>query len=109
MRLMTVLCLLLLPPGLARAEDETVTQGYLCDRGARVLATYLNIGDRSLAVLAFEGRQLAFDIAVSGSGTRYVSTDPAQPFVWWTKGDEAMLLHGAGDDEMLIYGACAPD
>ena len=108
MRLLPVLCLLMAAPLVAHADVGITTQAYLCDRGARLQASYLNVEARSFAVLAFEGRQLVFETAASGSGARYVSTDPAQPFVWWTKGDEAMLLHGSGDDEMMVYGACTP-
>ena len=96
-----------LPATAQNAPAEVVTQPYTCDRGARVDATYLNIGDRSFAVVGFEGRQLGFAIDVSASGARYVSTDPAQPFVWWTKGDTAMLLHGTGDAETAVYASCA--
>lgn len=95
---------------IAQAQDaaqEVQSLHYGCDRGAQVLATYLNIGDRSLAVVTFEGRQLGFDAASSASGARYVSVDPAQPFVWWTKGETAMLLHGAGDQEAMVYAECA--
>lgn len=93
-------------PALAQG-DAVMTQHYRCDRGAQVEATYVNIGGRSLAVLGFEGRQLALEIARSASGARYASLDPAQPFVWWTKGDAAMLLYGAGDAETTIYADCA--
>ncbi|MEH7827452.1 MliC family protein [Gemmobacter denitrificans] len=86
--------------------QEISTARYSCDRGAQVLASYLNPGDRSFAVLTFEGRQMVFEVALSASGARYVSRDPAAPFVWWTKGDSAMLLHGEGDAEAMIYSEC---
>lgn len=86
---------------------DVTTVRYACDRGAQVVATYLNAGDQSFAVVGFEGRQLGFEIGTSASGARYVSSDPAQPYVWWTKGDTAMLLHGTGDAEAMIYGDCA--
>lgn len=85
--------------------EEMPTETYRCDRGALVQATYLNPGDRSFAVVSFEGRQMGFEIAVSASGARYVSADGQ--FVWWTKGDTAMLMHGSGDAEAMIYAECA--
>lgn len=87
-------------------EAAVTTQTYRCDRGAQVLATHLNLGDRSFAVVAFEGRQLGFEIDISASGARYVAREGAEPFVWWTKGEEAMLLHGQGDAETMLYSAC---
>lgn len=93
-------------PALAAPTDVTVAQ-YRCDRGAVVLATYVNAGEDAFAVVGFEGRQLGFVIATSASGARFVSTDPTQPYVWWTKGETAMLLHGSGDAEVMVYGDCA--
>lgn len=89
----------------AHAENSLTTVAYHCDRGALVQATYINTADSSFAVVAFEARQIGFTIAPSGSGARYESADPAQPFVWWTKGDSAMLLFGAEDTP--IYSDCA--
>jgi membrane-bound inhibitor of C-type lysozyme len=86
---------------------EMTTQTYACERGAQVGATYINVGDQSFAVVTFEGRQIGFAIGTSASGARYVSTDPAQPFVWWTKGETAMLMHGTGDAETMVYASCA--
>ncbi|MBT9244325.1 MliC family protein [Gemmobacter fulvus] len=93
-------------PEPAQPATDLLTQTYHCDRGAQVLATYINIGADSFAVLGFEGRQIGFSIAQSASGARYLSVDPALPFVWWTKGDTAMMLYGSGDDEAMIYAEC---
>lgn len=100
-RFALALCLLATPA----AAEEMQSQTYRCDRGAQVQATYLNPGERSFAVLSFEGRQMGFEIAQSASGARYVSADGS--FVWWTKGDGAMLLHGTGDAEVMVYADCA--
>ena len=100
-----VFMITLLPAAVFGADVTTVRYG--CDRGAQVVATYLNAGEQSFAVVGFEGRQLGFVIGTSASGARYVSSDPAQPYVWWTKGDTAILLHGTGDAEAMIYGDCA--
>ena len=86
---------------------EVTTHTYACERAAQVSATYINVGDQSFAVVTFEGRQVGFAIDASASGARYVSTDPAQHFVWWTKGDTAMLMHGMGDAEAMVYASCA--
>lgn len=105
MRLPFLAAVVAVLPCMAVAAESASTR-YSCDRGAVVLATYLTIADQSLAVLAFEGRQLGFAQDTSASGARYVSTDPAQPYVWWSKGDTAMLIHGSGDAEALVYGDC---
>lgn len=91
---------------LAAEPAQIATARYLCERGARVEATYINAGDSSFAVIGIEGRQIGFEVAASASGARYVSADPAQPYVWWTKGETAMLLHGTGDAETAIYQDC---
>ena len=104
-RRFSVLCLALGTLTLPAAAQETQSQTYRCERGAQVQATYLNPGERSFAVISFEGRQMAFEIAQSASGARYVSADGA--FVWWTKGDGGLLLHGEGDQEVMIYADCA--
>ncbi len=90
----------------AAQADDFATVRYRRDRGAEVMATYLNIGERSFAVVTFEGRQLSFETGPTGSGARYVSTDAAQPFVWWTKGPEAALSVGADENEAAIYSDC---
>lgn len=95
------------PPGPARAAEPAITTAqYLCDRGAIVWASYVNAGDSSFAVIGFEGRQLGFDIAASASGARYLSTSAEAPYVWWTRGDSALMLFGTGDDEAMIYSEC---
>lgn len=95
---------LAMPLAAEPARITTVT--YLCERGARVEATYINAGDSGFAVVGVEGRQIGFEIAVSASGARYVGADSAQPYVWWTKGETAMLLHGTGDAEAAILQEC---
>lgn len=100
-RFTLALCLLAAPA----VAEEMPSQTYRCERGAQVQATYLNPGERSFAVVGFEGRQMAFEIAQSASGARYLSADGQ--FVWWTKGNTAMLIHGAGDQEVMIYAECA--
>ena len=104
-RRFSVLCLALGTLTLPAAAQETQSQTYRCERGAQMQVTYLNPGERSFAVISFEGRQMAFEIAQSASGVRYVSADGA--FVWWTKGDGGLLLHGEGDQEVMIYADCA--
>lgn len=84
------------------AADLT-TVAHDCDRGAIVWASYVN-DSTSVAVLAFEGRQVALEIAVSASGARYLSVDGQ--WQWWTKGDSASLTHLANGAETPIYQDC---
>ncbi len=85
-------------------SDEISTVTYACERGATVLASYLNIGERSLAVLTVEGRQLVLETAPSASGARYVTAEGQPIHVWWTKGDSASFY--AGEEEVGIYADC---
>ncbi|WP_323041260.1 MliC family protein [Gemmobacter sp.] len=90
-------------PALAQT-DEITTVTYACERGAQVLASYLNIGDRSLAVLTIEGRQLVLETVTSASGAKYLTTGDQPVHVWWTKGDGASFF--AGKEEVGIYVDC---
>lgn len=90
----------------AGRADDFATVRYRCDRGAEVTATYLNIGERSFAVISFEGRQLGFETEATGSGARYLSTDESGPFVWWTKGNEGALSFGAKANETVLHSGC---
>ena len=87
-----VLALALLP--WPAAAQDVATVSYTCDRGARIEATYLNTDQGSWAVVTVEGRQVAFAVAESASGARYLAVDPGLPYVWWTKGDTATLYAG---------------
>lgn len=92
---------LALVPSLAVASAEITTVTYTCERGAQVVATYINEGPQSYAVVLAEGRQIGLTISESASGARYAS-DTGE--VWWTKGPEAMLL--IGPDETQVYMDC---
>ncbi len=80
-----------LPDGVAVER----TQGsYSCD-GRMVDVEYINAGTVSLAVLRFDGELVVASNVVSGSGARYAGGR----YVWWSKGDEALLIDEmAGDD-----------
>lgn len=90
-------------PALAQS-DEITTVTYACERGAQVLASYLNIGDRALAVLTVEGRQLVLETVSSASGAKYMATGDQPVHVWWTKADGASFF--AGKEEVGIYVDC---
>lgn len=106
MKTMGLVLAMIALPGAIWAED-TLTRLYVCDRGAVVEATYLNIAERSFAVVQFEGRQKAFETAVSASGARYVAAGMGEdPYIWWTKGDTATLSFGPPSDETVIYTNC---
>ena len=106
LRSLLILAALILADRVLAQEATVATETYRFDRGGMVTATYLNLGDRSFAVLGFEGRQMGFEVDISASGARYVAREGTEPFVWWTKGSDAMLLHGQGDAEAIVYSGC---
>jgi membrane-bound inhibitor of C-type lysozyme len=98
-------CLVAAP---ACAQLDTTGGTYLCDRGVEVPVTYVTGADDSVAVLYLEGRLITLPIGASGSGARYVWPSDGSGYVWWTKGDTAMLLwhDGATSEEVTLYAAC---
>lgn len=108
MRFMSGLCMAVVATGPVAAQADT-WQGksvhYTCARGAQVEAVYLTDAQRSLAVVMVEGRMVAFETVVSASGAKYAAMAGApQPYVWWTKGDQATLF--ATDDGDAILTDC---
>lgn len=58
---------------------ESVTHNYRCQSGKTVAATYPTPDS---ATIQYQGVSHTLQIAVSGSGSRYVG----EGFEWWTKG-----------------------
>lgn len=103
-----MLAALCLPTG-AAAELAVATVRYGCERGVEIAASYVNAGSDGAAVIQVEGRQVALLLAPSASGARYAWPSDGSGYVWWTKGNEAMLLwRDAGGAETILYAACAP-
>lgn len=91
---------LMMVPGAAWAE--TISVWYDCARGAVTQAIYLNHADQSQAIVMVEGRMVAFEVAIFGSGARYVAVPGTpQPYVWWTKGETATLFPDDKGDAIL--------
>lgn len=111
MRQALIALLISLAPGLASAavitiplpaetEVETIEAAYDCG-GDAVTVSYINAGGISLAVLAIGGETVVAANVVSGSGARYAGAQ----YIWWTKGDDAMLydLTQGGEDEPAAH------
>jgi membrane-bound inhibitor of C-type lysozyme len=94
------------PPAVAQLDTKGGT--YLCDRGVEVPVAYVNGAGDSVAVLHLEGRLITLPVGPSGSGARYAWPSDGSGYVWWTKGDTAMLLwhDGATSEEVTLYAAC---
>ncbi|MBY4896293.1 MliC family protein [Cupriavidus sp. AU9028] len=79
------------------------TVQYLCEDGARIAARYFNSADNQLAIVTLDGRRLLFVTVLSGSGARYAHG----PLIWWTRGDEAMLLDQTrGEQAPPVHAGC---
>jgi membrane-bound inhibitor of C-type lysozyme len=94
---MKALIFALLPAAAAAQDFSTAT--YACDRGVEVPATYVNGGEHSLAVIHVEGRQITLVNEPAASGVRYGWPSDGSTYVWWTKGDEAMLYWKSPEGE----------
>ena len=57
---------------------------YGCERGAAVVATYVNSENLSAVVLQVEGQTVTLSAGPTGSGVRY-SSEPNDGYVWHTK------------------------
>lgn len=79
-------------PGLAVAEMNMQTNRYACDRGVIVPVTYVSDGETSVVVLAVDGGQFSLYAEEAASGARYGWPSDGSGYVWWSKGDTAMLL-----------------
>ncbi|MDF3931810.1 MliC family protein [Pseudomonas citronellolis] len=74
-------------PGDAKLDSRSVD--YKCEDGRKFSVQYLNKGDNHLAVVPVsDASTLVFSNVISGSGAKYA----AGQFVWWTKGEEAILF-----------------
>ncbi|QUS35731.1 MliC family protein [Falsirhodobacter algicola] len=105
MRALAILAALL--PGAALAEPPFTTLTYTCERGVTVPVTYVNTGDTALAVLNVEGRQVTLLAERAASGARYGWPSDGAHYVWWSKGDGAVLLwHGPDGTEDVLLASC---
>lgn len=75
------------------ADDASAWTIYACESGKQVAATYPTT---ETARVRYQGQEHQMQIAISGSGARYVS----DTLEWWTKGSETgamgtLLTHQA--------------
>lgn len=98
----------LLLPVAAQAETSFDTARYTCERGVEVPVTYVNAEDVQLAVLNVEGGQITLEVEQSASGARYGWPSGGSHYVWWTKGEEAMLnwFDAEVGEEVTLYASC---
>lgn len=72
------------------ASSETVTHNYRCESGEAISAQYVTTDS---AIVQYKGKTYRMQIAISGSGARYVDNE----LEWWTKGS------GAGSEGTLFH------
>jgi membrane-bound inhibitor of C-type lysozyme len=95
----------------AEAEVALLTHTYLCERGVAVPVAYVNAADGAAVVLTVEGRQIALLQGPSGSGARYEWPGGGSGYVWWSKGNGAVLLwhDAARGEETTLLSECRTD
>jgi membrane-bound inhibitor of C-type lysozyme len=92
--------------GAAQAQLVPDSWAYVCDRGALVLATYVEAGPAGLVVLALEGNQVALptDGPYTDEGARFAGPADAPGYVWVTAGLAATLYWREAGQETRLLG-----
>ncbi|WP_226782587.1 MliC family protein [Oceaniglobus trochenteri] len=104
------LCLALGPVLAAGAAwgDVSVVE-YTCDRGAVLSVAYVTGGEDDLAIMPVEGQLVALERAQSGSGVLYSQVGREDGYIWFAKGDEALLGHGGVEGTTILPGCRAAE
>jgi membrane-bound inhibitor of C-type lysozyme len=86
-----------------------MTATYSCERGVEIPVSYINSGESpGVAVLYVEGRMISLVAGESASGVRYAWPSDGSGYVWWTKGDTAMLswFDAQTGEDVTLYAGC---
>lgn len=81
---------------------------YLCERGVRIPAVYINDSKPQRAIIFSGGRMIVLDHVRSADGARYAEDGEGEAgYIWWTKGANAMLEWRSEDGEVIsLLSAC---
>jgi len=82
------------------ATPKTVT--FQCDSSKSILATFYPKDDKFVDLKLSDERNMSIPRAISASGARYAKAD--ESFVFWNKGDTALITEGASSTE--TYSNC---
>ncbi len=86
-------------PAAALPKAASLTQGYSCEDGRRIAATYSgNDSDTPTVRLAIGERELTLAQVPSGSGARYEAEFAGQTFQWLTKAEQGTLIIAQSGD-----------
>lgn len=100
----------LFPLGAAKAEYAIATETYICERGATIPVTYINIDDKpTLAVAVIEGRQIPMIHRELTGGPVYVAANEQESYRWTPQGETARLTFLEADDsatEQTLLSEC---
>lgn len=100
----------IVPLGTARAEYATATETYICERGATIPVTYINVDDKpALAVAVIEGRQIPMIHRELTGGPVYVAANEQESYRWTSTGETARLTFLEADDsatEQTLLSEC---
>lgn len=86
------------------AQANVVSMVYDCERGVRVHATYVVVGEYPGVVLYVEGQQVFLSPDRAASGVRYAQEGGG--YVWHEKGPDAILIWDADGRSSPIYKEC---
>ncbi|HEY0213461.1 MAG TPA: MliC family protein [Paenirhodobacter sp.] len=76
----------------APAAADVMQVDYLCERGARVQASYINDLEPQILVMQVEAQQVLMTQTISASGAFYQAAPQGQDgYFWRTKGDWGAL------------------
>ncbi|MDW3221931.1 MAG: MliC family protein [Paracoccaceae bacterium] len=91
------------------ANAGSVAALYLCERSVELPVVFVEGKDSiGVAVLLVEGEMIHLETTPSASGARYAGPRNLSGYVWWTKGDAAMLtwFDATTGQETPVYAQC---
>jgi len=98
------------PSAAAEVNYDVATETYICERGATIPVTYINVdGKPALAVATIEGRQIPMFHRNLTGGPVYVAANEQESYRWTTDGDTARLTFLEADDsakEQTLLALC---
>lgn len=91
------------------AQAEVVGALYQCERSVELPVVFVEgVDSIGVAVLLVEGEMIHLESTPSASGARYGGPRNLSGYVWWTKGDAAMLtwFDATTGQETPVYSQC---
>ncbi|WP_298971548.1 MliC family protein [uncultured Roseobacter sp.] len=91
------------------AAATSIAEIYRCERTVELPVIYVS-GETGVGVvvLLVEGEMVNLETTSAASGARYAGSPDLSGYVWWTKGDAALLtwFDASSGQETPVYSEC---